>query len=841
MNTAQRALILGLALIALSHVAAADVAKVARSSVVVHDHRVELRSPTFEFVLSTADQLRAVSWRNRLTGRTLDLGGGPEVEFDVGLPGKPLVAPKLIVQKGPTRTAEDCHEATFDLASADSIVTARVTYRWNDREPVLHKWVTITNGGKTAWDRLLNVRLGVYRTNAAGEDRDPDYPLYLTQEHLGGPIVAFEDPIGRKRGFPCYVEKQFFLSLAHPAGFALRKENAVVLQQLPGVRLAPKASFDCMEAVYGVAPEGRARQAFLDHLHGRMLRVRRGRDRPLAIFEPFGSRPDGNFEATEQYVLDNLAKVDAARRESGLKWDYYSIEFWHDPAGDLSAPSVRLFPNGFAKTMQEIARQGMKRGLWIDSGQIGCWTIWDNPAVKNARTRDGGLCRASEAVSRLYLDGYTRQIRENGVRLLKFDNLLDRCDEPNHDHLPGDYSTEPICNSIIRLYRDLDRLCPDVMIMLYWRYQSPWWLEHADTLFDSGTKIEAASFAPWPTFRARDSVTRRLDEARWMIKDLPLVGWDPLGIWLSDWPWNSCVGKEAWQTGMAMDLCRGHLLAQIWSDTPLLTPPERAQAAEFIALLKARPACFASSRFILGNPWKNEPYGYCCSDGRRAFLAINNGVWRDTQVALNLGPALGLPDGKRWDLYRWYPHPAQLRVDDRGFASSVSLNLRALEIVLLEVVPHGEPPTLDRKFDVQPLPVAFTEPTVALALRDQSPGHEKAVEWGRIDPVAKRFHQTAEVPPTKTGGVLAVSIELRQGPHPRYVHHRDGNLKFAGSLNEKPAAFQPVVGNGWYPAAWQTWRLAVPPSARSQPLDFQIQSNLPADVEYCISAHFVPE
>ena len=121
---------------------------------------------------------------------------------------------------------------------------------------------------------------------------------------------------------------------------------------------------------------------------------------------------------------------------------------------------------------------------------------------------------------------------------------------------------------------------------------------------------------------------------------------------------------------MVMDLCRGHLLAQLWSDTPVLTPPERAQAAEFIALLKARPECFGNSRFILGNPWKNEPYGYCCSDGRRAFLAINNGVLRDSQIELKLGPAWGLPEGKRWDLYRWYPQPAQLRASEEGFAST---------------------------------------------------------------------------------------------------------------------------------------------------------------------------
>ena len=81
-----------------------------------------------------------------------------------------------------------------------------------------------------------------------------------------------------------------------------------------------------------------------------MLRVRRGRDKPLAIFEPFGSKPNFvatrrrlSIDATEEYLLSNLAKVDAARRESGLKWDYYGIEFWHDPAGrscDAECPQL---------------------------------------------------------------------------------------------------------------------------------------------------------------------------------------------------------------------------------------------------------------------------------------------------------------------------------------------------------------------------------------------------------------------------------------------------------------------------------------------------------------------
>ncbi len=82
-----------------------------------------------------------------------------------------------------------------------------------------------------------------------------------------------------------------------------------------------------------------------------------------------------------------------------------------------------------------------------------------------------------------------------------------------------------------------------------------------------------------------------------MLKDWPALGWDTLGIWLSDWPWNSRIGKQAWQGGVIMDISRGHLLAQIWSDTDYLTPSERRQMADFITLLKAQPRLLPGPAF----------------------------------------------------------------------------------------------------------------------------------------------------------------------------------------------------------------------------------------------------
>ena len=217
--------------------------------------------------------------------------------------------------------------------------------------------------------------------------------------------------------------------------------------------------------------------------------------------------------------------------------------------------------------------------------------------------RHPSFCRATEPIKSMYIEAFRYHIRHNGVRLLKFDNFATTCSNPKHEHLPGIYSTEPIENALIEFLHALDAECPEVFLMLYWGHRSPWWLLHGDTLFDSGLGIEAASPSDLPAPHARDSVTQKLDQAQWVAnQNLPPLGKDSLGVWLSDWAWNSQVGKERWQGGFVMDLCRGSMLAQPWSDTPWLSPPERKQMADFIALLKAQPGCFGNSRFVLGDP-----------------------------------------------------------------------------------------------------------------------------------------------------------------------------------------------------------------------------------------------
>jgi hypothetical protein len=63
--------------------------------------RVTVQSAAFTFTVDAAGGLRAVSWKNRSTGRKLSLGNGLEVELDIGLPNQPLQTPKLRVAAPP--------------------------------------------------------------------------------------------------------------------------------------------------------------------------------------------------------------------------------------------------------------------------------------------------------------------------------------------------------------------------------------------------------------------------------------------------------------------------------------------------------------------------------------------------------------------------------------------------------------------------------------------------------------------------------------------------------------------------------------------------------------------
>jgi hypothetical protein len=705
-------------------------------------------------------------------------------------------------------------EAVFEIKSEVGSLRALVTYRWNAADPVLHKFAAISNRGPGPV-RILHVRLGNYHTGTT-----------VTEGEVG---------------FPVYLEDEFIVGLAHPYGWVMGEQGNVLLKQHPGIKLAPGETFNCMEAIYGVAKHGEARKTFLSHLQRRMRRVVRGHDQPYAIFDSFGGKPDGKnlFDESEDFLLDNLAKVAEGARDSACRFDYHSIEFWVDHNGDLKQPDPERFPHGFSKILPVLKQLNMLPGLWIDSSWEH-WSVGGNPAVKPDMTAVppyvgkgydavgwDALCRASEPIKSMYSQAFRYHIRENGVRLFKFDNFRPLCYNPRHDHLLGVYSTEAIGNAVIEFLHDLDAESREVFLMLYWGYRSPWWLLHADTLFGPGLFMEASYPSYGSALHARDSVTLGLDQAQWYCEDVPWLGKDSLGVWLSDWGWNSSMGSERWQEGFVMDICRGSMLAQPWTDTSWLTPPQRREVGDFIALLKERPDCFRNPRFIVGSPWKNEPYGYTCSNGRRAFIALNNCTWKDARLTLELNSRWGLPHDRTFDLYRWYPRPAQLEREGGNALAPASLALRPFEVVLLEAVPAGETPSLGRRFKSESSPISFEEPSREIAVAVSGTASGLAIK--------------GELPKCGTRGILAVEVRMTKGGFAFMSRDVGKNFTLHGQLAGSDVACQPVMGEKLAGAGcWQAWRVPGEASPQPRAFEFALSSSFEKDVVLSAAAYFVP-
>jgi hypothetical protein len=757
--------------------------------------------------------------------------------------GEPSDSPILNVTNVTIEAPDAGHQrAIISLASQNDRIRAEVSYEVRRDDPVLRRDIRVCNVGSESV-RLMSLRSGTYTTNAEVSDGE--------------------------RGFPVYINDDSFVSLVHSAAWTMGQDGDISLRQYPGISLETDESYEAAQMVIGAAAKGDANAAFLAHVESRLRRTVRGHDGPKAVLTAFGAwnmaDPDGFLEdeISEEILLDHLGKVRQQVDDTGCAFDIYNVDFWVDPRGDLTGFDPVRFPNGFDEVKKQIAEVGSEPGLWIDSSMSG-WAIGENPAIARCVTYNPSyapkpwkgdfVCRATDPARTLYSEGLGHHIRENGVRLLKFDNLRSYCVNLSHDHLPGIYSTEAIHDSVIETLKAFDRESPDVFLMLYWGHRSPWWLLHADTLFEPGLAIEAASPSEWPTLHVRDSVTLGLDLGHSWCRDVPNLGKDSLGVWLSSWGWNSSIGTERWQEGFVMDICRGSLLAQPWSDYEWLTPPEREEIAEFISILRSQPDCFRNSRPIGGDPWKAEPYGYCCTDGDRTFVALNNPTWDDITFDLRLGGEWGLADGKRWNVYRRYPTPVRLTIDgDAVFESDTSIAMSPFDVILLEIVPDGDVATGERVFSDEPLPTAFAHASAELSVvisEDSDTEHlylpaEDIPEDAKLnsddEPVVKRtFSGTCVIPASDVTGTLAISVKLMGDGHLHLLGWPGKYFAAEYALDGEPAEMEAVVHESGYASCWQVWRAEMDSATSDRTLTFRITIGIDAEVDCDWNAYAIP-
>lgn len=464
---------------------------------------------------------------------------------------------------------------------------------------------------------------------------------------------------GGGHGWPTNIGRDWFAGVAHPAGLSSYDKDGVRLGVFPGITLDPTHSHDYLSktAVVGV---GSGRRAFAEYLQAR------GRRKPkfLNMFSLYGlceiaTGLYDKIELTEPLVLKNLDQMKDLQQR-GITFEYYCIDTgWNDPLGDLKTFHPANFPDGPDRALSGVGALGMKPLLWMSpaAGPAVFRAGVQNPLVPSTGEDNigagGFLCCASPNWRTMLREAMLHHIRKNGVRGFKLDEVTFYCARSTHGHLPNKYGIEKEMDAFIDTLDACKKECPDLLLMLYWRFMSPWWLLHADTIYQRGLLMEGSTPSPLPSRITRQSVTTSLDQGHDLNWDrMPLIAQDSLGVWLSDTRWASWMKAEGWREAWIMDFIRGNMMHQLWGDLGFLNDEDLAFMSAIAKWTKEHSQLLKHPRRILGSPWRQEPYGYACCDGDRGGIAIYNAQFPNDTVQLALDETIGLKPAEAYDV-RW--------------------------------------------------------------------------------------------------------------------------------------------------------------------------------------------
>lgn len=504
-------------------------------------------------------------------------------------------------------------------------------YALHPEDAAVHKTIIVRNEGNSAITLLeadvMHVEIGKAQATSGGQ------------------------------GWPVRIGEDWFAGVCHPAGVARTDKTGVRLCVNPGQVLDPEHNHDYASKT-AVISVGNGRRAFSDYLeaHGRR------KQKFLRMYSLYGLCEIASglyppIELTEKLVMGSIDQL-AAMKKRGIEFEYYCIDTgWNDPKGDLKTFHPANFPNGPEKALAGVRDLGLKPLLWISPAQgppafrFGT----QNPLLKPEDNIGASwfLCMAAKRWHDMLRDAMIYHIKSNGVRGFKLDEVSFYCARTNHGHLQNKYGTEAEMDSFIDILNAVKEECPEVLLMLYWRFMSPWWLLHVDTIYQRGLQMEGATPSEHPGRLIRQSVTVSLDQGHDYNWDtMPLIGQDSLGVWLSKTRWGSWMGAEGWREAWIMDFIRGNMMHQLWGDLSFLNE-EDLQFMEAIARCTAKNAdVLPGPKRILGSPWEQEPYGYVCSKGDRGLIAVNNPNFAGMTARLALDEEVGLSPGKAYEV-RW--------------------------------------------------------------------------------------------------------------------------------------------------------------------------------------------
>lgn len=502
-------------------------------------------------------------------------------------------------------------------------------------------------------------------------------PLALTKVYL----VQLNDPgahvAGTVKGSPL-IDATMFFGFEHPLSQSAVEGDrieACISRALP-LQLGQSVTYS---AVFGVAPPGQMRRAFLRY-------IERERAHPYRTFLHYNTWYDlaqgGNYNEAEALNRVHVFGEELVQKRHVVLDSFLLDEGWDNTNSLWQFNSG--FPDGFSRVRHAAAQYHFGIGVWMSP-----WGGYDQ--AKKERVAfgrkagyeivNGGYALSGPRYYQQFQRVCLEMVDKYGVNQFKLDGTGNASQVVPGSAFDSDF------NAAIHLIGRIRQQEPGVYINLTsGTYPSPFWLRYADSIWRGG---EDHSFAGVGTWRQRWITYRDAQTYKHTVGAGPLFPLNSLmlhGIIYARLPehLDTDPGHD-FPSEVHSYFGSGTQLQEMYITPSLLSTQDWDTLAKYARWSRANASILRDTHWIGGDPGALQTYGWAAWAPGGWIVTLRNPSDHPQEFQLNLNRALELPPGAPDSFTVEQPfdssHPGSLHWQA---TRTISLSLQPFEVRTFE-------------------------------------------------------------------------------------------------------------------------------------------------------------
>jgi hypothetical protein len=449
------------------------------------------------------------------------------------------------------------------------------------------------------------------------------------------------------RGEPVFVGPRAFAGLEYPGSQTRHEAGRVTLAHFPG-RAAPGDAPGTWAvrsklSVVGLAPGETDQRAFFD-AYLESIRI------PLRNMLHYNSWYDlRNKEVNPERLVETFKAFKGPLCDAyGIDMDTFVPDDGYQDKNSIWRPRASQFPDGFVGLRDQLQALGTRLGLWLPLNGYLLNVEWGaKRGLERARVRGEPMdyyCLSGPRYHQAIREALERVITEGNLAYMKHDFNYLGCDAEGHGHLPSlTHGREANLDAHLALLAYERSLQPGIFLnVTSASWHSPWWLQHADTIWmnasDHGFDFSYPQLSP----REGAMSFRDIHFFKVLLEQqhlVPLSAYMTHGIILGRY---ETIGGDEETMREWSDYCflyygRGVQLKELYISPDLMTPERWRILGETTRWAIGRKDQLAAVRMFGSDPRTGGAYGYAHWRGDRGLVVVRNPglAARDVNIPLD--------------------------------------------------------------------------------------------------------------------------------------------------------------------------------------------------------------